>query len=1603
MDSNSTSGVEHILLENKIVSTEDLTRALRSTSLGLSQRVSLARAVFDSSKHSDIGGKVTRLSNILVRKNELLAEWIFSIMLRELKASKSGKQESYVLYRDSEGIDFLGRILENIADTGELDVRAVLQGPVMALFTGAFASEFLSAEYAAAVARLWKVVFERAVDGAEVVAAQADQLAQLNALVIGHYLRETKQDTRLWLQFMVGSIASAMRASCETTLNARKTFALFDKELLPLVLRLLGTVPAAATIEENKMVGSVLDMIQAGLFHPDSMVRFAATLGQSIASKRVDEGADSQYVDQAMDIIVRSITEGDERVECAVALPHMLQRYLSALAMLCAETRGRVTTSVGAAAIAASPVVVSSAEAGGSSLAMFLWLYARLFDMYAKLADVRILRAINSLVRVYFTDACFGTTAAGSGSVGDVHERQAEALHAWLKDVVSPVFARSATSEVQGEELVLALEGVRLALDAAPEVACVLDTGVFHALTLAVSVPDEAVTTGADLLRNMVATLARARQLDTLIAHLAKASAETVRPGAVNLLASADFQRTLAGAIVQTMPFAQVRATLDTLADAISGASAADSGRKRRRLSSKHGYKQSVSSSGVSDIVVAMMANFVMAGTALATAASEQQRVQFGAALEAKHEALTQALTETGSTWEGLLIHYALVEGGARIGGSEDWLAVNMNPQHVLANVLPQGSDDCRTGALSMLVAFQAAAHWAATSTERNGQGDATVRQMVSAALANIHAVGAWGAWDGQAHTISVENSGRAQWQLLSARLEIACEYADAATIAAIARRVVEQAAAGDYTLLADAGFFEIARLRTAMAPAAAAYAAELWASKQPRSDALLPAGPAQVAIDAVLASRPKAKSVSTMDDASPWIGLLRALLRFPTVYWPADQHSALVALALAADRRVAAALQTSSAQAAVRVLARTLLERLLAHHPATVSLLVPHATVCADHWAAATGEHEARASRRLLRLTASALAQSAGASEQADAACLRLCTHLLKRLEPAAEGFLLVLDALDAVARAAAKLHRSGVSAWKKWVKSSIKVVQRDVLSFIDSLPEGLVDDRHAIHSLGVLVCLDRLLAALDGSKDSCTKYATAVVLRTTEALGTIAARALSSSSTFAMGLVLHAVHRSLEIPQGAAHTLLALLARLLARYHRSSGTSVPLVLQSLAACIIDSSNGAVSDSEDESSMSDFVTVRGLEPLLRHKLDAQSFETSLVTFLRLPTSINAVAGAPVDPSVRGLPKLLQAYIHTGYRHSDSVAKRKSVQRRLGDILVTLHTGLRTGMPVPDVLDVVGDLVLEPFMRFTMYDISECLSILSTTLMLPQKPADDLDALYRSICRILGSVIRHHTNHVLGSISILTTLLRSLMHAFVAPAVPRVLMSNATQCASDMTPWIISHAPLSPACAESYSRVLNDLVRSRRTAGPSSSAPSADLVKLTRGTNAAGVSTVLSLFAPHVLAEYCIIQGGGALSAVIHRAPGVGVHSGADAFAFKGLSWRPSLVINADQEGGISLAAQKMSARGIISSPALREALLPGWHALLDIMTEADRSALLALLAASGSATTDSRSFGATGYGGTSVFGPDRHGGAHEVLKSLYQTYLDFYKYKGEV
>ncbi|KAJ2908650.1 hypothetical protein GGI21_002674, partial [Coemansia aciculifera] len=499
-----------VLANAEITSTEDLTRTLRAASLPLQQRLTLAWAILDSSKVDGSTGPIQRLSAILVRKNELLVEWLLSTIRRELKAAKPN---DYALFRDPAAISLLTRILEDINETLPpgmlLDVQTVLDGPCTTLFVGAFSRELSASDlgYIAAVTKLWRFIVENTTDGLEAISTRLEGLAQLVSLVTAAYLKAVdsgNDQLRDSLFGMLGSLFHVVRNACESTLFPRKCFELFDKDLLPQLLRL------TALISENEDVHrEALDMLHAGLFHVDALRKFKLELTERAQNPE----ALKTYASSFFDIVTGALKSPDmaTRAQYAAALPDLLARYLQASALFCNETRTQATTTIGLAAVAASPVSSSREYISGACLAMFKYFYV-LMQPFS--SDERFLAATNRLVAVYFGDLFFGTVRNASIASSNIYESQIAMLDAWLGTIISPIFK---DTKATPNAITLALSGIDTALEVGPDSVQAHADQILSAFS---SIPVDAAESAGAVLKHLVSTLAKARQLDTLFEKL---------------------------------------------------------------------------------------------------------------------------------------------------------------------------------------------------------------------------------------------------------------------------------------------------------------------------------------------------------------------------------------------------------------------------------------------------------------------------------------------------------------------------------------------------------------------------------------------------------------------------------------------------------------------------------------------------------------------------------------------------------------------------------------------------------------------------------------------------------------------------------------------------------------------------------------------------------------------------------------------------------------------------------------------------------------------------------------------------------------------------
>ncbi|KAJ1668416.1 hypothetical protein EV178_000447 [Coemansia sp. RSA 1646] len=1708
-----------VLSKVEINSTEDLTKALRSTALPLEHRLTLAWTIFDSSKVEGESATIDKLCAILVRKDDLLAEWLFSTILRELKASKANQ---YTLSKDPRAIRLLGCVLENMkyaqSSTAPLDIRTVLQGPVMPLFVNAFAGEASakSAAHVRAITKVWRFVVESTSDGLETILARPDMLAQLISSAAAFYLEAIgtgNVELQESLLAMITSASHAMRVVCESSLNPRKMFLLFDSKALLPVFELVSKTQAHSAAQRK-----VLDMLHAGLFHAECMSRLSSTLMGQLPDT---SDGDQSYVQQLFDVITSMMDPkgADSPTKYVAVLPRLFSRYLQASALICLETRNMAANTLGLSAIVATPRTVSKAESCKSCFAMFSYLYNLLRPLCR---DEIVLVSLNQLVDVYFRDPCFGTASSARFADSDVYKSQINMLDSWLTGVIEPVIL---SPDASTASIAAAFAGVDLTLDAGPEIAQAHGDTLLGAF---LQVPLDAAEEASRVLEHWVSTLAKARQLDTLFDRIARlqVGGSANSPQKRNLLLDAYFLRALNLAVSQLMPFAQIGGCLSALVDAIvtkttalstSEAQVEGSSRKRRRTT--NGVKSIHASGSANDIefLATIAANFVL--SSVTTISTEHQRASFGSSLVSKLDELRAALVSDDFAWERLLLHYVFVEAGSRIDGMERWLESCMYPAHVSKSVLPRCirkknkmPQNPRISAIAMLVVFQTATHWAVfvssagagiipdsvTSAVDINAVTVTMSQMVSTfvssdSLSTLSADKAakekktaeltdskdgWNSWDGQAHTISDSNCKGAQWRLILDWIELICEYADDASIHAIALRIVDGFArartdepdAKSQMLLRSASFFEISKIRDVLALVLAEYAAGVWKAQMSELKASSDSSSEpQLVLDfltsihnatskgatkkyllqetiVMIASKLTDKSqkrhqILTNDQALLWIRLLRAVVQFPAVYWTSEQARVIFALALVVDLGIANICANTSDGLALQAVGRKIMEQLLEHAPSLSLLLAEHIQSIVDSWAVSIrlSDKLLLSSRRMLYLVVGALTQASfmQSSSPANTACRGLCIHLFGKLNQTGLSDtsvyeILIMDTFNAVAgvakKCARKMQPDRRSEWVALVEPWEDKLVHSVQTKLGSIGNAeTVDDLYATCCLGVLISLQSISSSL-GEADSVSKNGSNLTAQTLGSLGKIA----QYPGIFGLGLVIRAIHSSSTMETNVPDIFSFLIRHLSARGRTiSSDQRLIHSLQSVIAAIA----GTDATEVGCPSMHTFIASYAVEPLLK-SLDCATFEATLVTTIKLSQQFGQSTAAVASA-------MLLAYVHTGYKQSggdnDIAQKRKAVQKRLGNTLAALHASLNVHPSTESalhVLNAANEMLLEPTMRFTTYDISEALGIVFSVITLPFNvnssvatnvpPQEQISELYCLVCKVLSSIVRYHTDRVLDVVSLLVKTLRALIHAFVLPAFPRRLAA-ATGLGIDVgsTPWIVAYAPFNVRCAESYARVLDDLVRSRRLAkdptrikgkkdsharNSTVAADGSGYVKLTRGTNAAGAASVIGLYAPYILAEYCIIQGGGALSAISSRALGRGsAENASDSSAFSGLGWRPTLVLASDGDGSSSNVlpfnasdsthnGSSSGARGTISSIAVQEALVPGLHALLDVMSNENRSTLLALLAGP---SNDAGQGSATGW--SSIFGPDRYGGASEILKSLHKSYLNFYKYSGQV
>ncbi|KAJ2709581.1 hypothetical protein H4R19_004179, partial [Coemansia spiralis] len=1144
------------------------------------------------------------------------------------------------------------------------------------------------------------------------------------------------------------------------------------------------------------------------------------------------------------------------------------------------------TTTIGMSAVAANPLSVTRAEMSTACLGVFSFLYGLLSP---HCSDERVLAATNRLVRVYFGDGCFGTTRNTSAlATSDVFQKQTDALGAWLASLVSPVLRDEGAT---ASTLALALDGVDFALDAGPDVVKAYGNQVLTSLS---RVPLSAATTGEAVLSHLVAVLQKGRQLDSLVCGIAGIRADLpARRSAkqANLLVAPAFLGELGRAVSQSMPHAQVDGCLSALVDAIVAEAqqaagtergAEEQGRKRRRVSGKHGP----SCGAAVEVLATVAATFVLAS--VATASTEHQRVVFSGVLADKYDQLAAGLADNRMAWARLLLHYAFVEAAAQMDATERWLETCTNPERVHRCVLPpERTGDPRTTTLRTLVAFQAAAHWSAFAASlRAGIVPATVSAKVDAnaaaaaasmvsslfpepLLAPLFAVDAledpasqrqgWGPWDGQAHTIDEANCSSAQWRLLVDWLDLACEYADDPTMRRIAMRLVAGFAVPEvpgcdghvHALLGSAGFLEMARVREAVGAALAECALQMWqahtaranqSSKPPKlyrkitgvlegivSSAVEGSAPAAAAFAGVNSDIAKLGAAAndlrdkyrlSSAQGAAWIQLVRSILRLPAIYWSPERAHVVLALAMVADFGISEALSDSADAGVLQALSRALLERMLQHTPALAADLVPCAARAIERWAsdAQPAGQLAECSQRLLCLAMGVLAQHAFGD--ANKAADSACRKACARLY----GRFDQAQQLD-------------IGSTGMLVLEALGAVARTAQHCENEAQPRIGGDEWAgLLAPWLAQTAGRIAEQLDagGSGDPqlaagsialyCTLkrlHAGATGARFTDGDGGLASQisaALKSASQLPGVLTLALVLFAIHGETELGVGAPELLA-LLTRFLADAGDVRSDAWPLVRTAIAAIAGGAEHAGDD---LVDAVIGGAIVPLLR-MLDEAAFASFFASCLRRLRVGDARTASTSS-------RVILAFVRLESKQdgaAGSALRQRMAQRHVGSILSALHAYVcehRSYDAALNALAVVGELAVSSSVRFAMFDVSESLAIVATLasmpLDMPEGSAGALAAdLYCRVCRILSGIVGRHTGLVLDSISLLVGTLRSLLHAFVEP-VDTERSGGSCRVDAAATPWIVACAPLPAPCAEAYGRVLSDLCRARRSGAP---------------------------------------------------------------------------------------------------------------------------------------------------------------------------------------
>ncbi|KAJ1680150.1 hypothetical protein EV182_000582 [Spiromyces aspiralis] len=454
------------------------------------------------------------------------------------------------------------------------------------------------------------------------------------------------------------------------------------------------------------------------------------------------------------------------------------------------------------------------------------------------------------------------------------------------------------------------------------------------------------------------------------------------------------------------------------------------------------------------------------------------------------------------------------------------------------------------------------------------------------------------------------------------------------------------------------------------------------------------------------------------------------------------------------------------------------------------------------------------------------------------------------------------------------------------------------------------------------------------------------------------------------------------------------AIPASISSRYRRTGETLSAVVLDHALTPVVRQCDPAMFESVVDSTLQ----------ALCDDLDATNRNSLLRVLSVLISSLGTTSGATV------------------------AAKRRHIQHRLVEILGCAKVMLGASLEATQcVVDLLQKTVACSGIRLSALNVSTILDALTSISYSPLSDAASRATccrLFKCMVLVLSRITGSHTQELYRALPNLIALLRLWLHTFVEPPslTPTSQGRGPDAPASQvMTPWIIAYAPLTVDCAAEYSRYLEFLVHSRVD---STSKPAiTDLAELlpatsgnyqARGTRTAETAKMLGRYVPYLLAEYCAIQGGAMILPTPAPAPPTLRTSNSlldpsitVQLPFQGLSWCPVNVpaqdatesrsgSSGDDDNNNTALAASLYQPGLISNPSIKEALMPGWYSLLDIITEEGREMVLAAF------NPPSATSGPVGSHNQSIHVPANLGGAREVLRAMYQDYNKYHKYSGQ-